>query len=89
MYLSSPQQMSPAFDSRSGKVQVDVPLAWKRFHDFLDSKIKRVGAVRLQQVGDTAAALGTGFQGRIWAEKTFNDARADNGTVSNLPILIT
>ena len=62
MYLSSPQQMSPAFDSRSGKVQVDVPLAWKRFHDFLDSKIKRVGAVRLQQVGDTAAALGSGFQ---------------------------
>ena len=52
-------------------------------------KIKHVGAVRLQQVGDTAAALGTGFQGRIWAEKTFNDARADNGTVSNLPILIT
>ncbi len=59
------QQRFPAFDGRSSKVQVDVPLSWKRFHDVLDSRIKRVAAVRLQQVGDTAAAPGTGFRGKI------------------------
>ena len=71
--------MSLSFDGRNGKVQVDVPLGWKRFHDVSDSKIKRVGAIRLQQVGDTAAALGTGFRGRI----IYRVARAIAGVPAN------
>ena len=42
-------------------VHFDVPLHWKQFHDGLHSKTTRVSAVRLQQVGDTAAALWTDF----------------------------
>jgi hypothetical protein len=33
-------------------------------HDVFDSKIKRVGAVRGQQVGDTAAARDLGLVGK-------------------------